>query len=357
MDRKSLIDRANRWTIPRYGIRVTARMLRDWVDEELVPRPHRIASWGQRAAVYEWPVASYRKVLKIARLKKRGLTTFDQLRITLWLDGNDPVTARIRESMIHEYRSIQNRLNRDQRVVSPDNLQKKINNPKSKRRNIAAKTDPRLSPISKFITERDMAVWTRAALFGGKLNLSDLISPLLGDIFGTSWPADEFQNVPIKIDGVNQVDVDGDGIIPGSAEHSLATLPFDAFTIVRQITRVIEYDFRTGHTLTIGSMVTGKTPHDLSETIAVYKTIGKAMQFYPWKFLLFCLCLHGMRDTYNEQGEVFSEAEKLLPAIIGGDLDKCHMSLLQSQQTLTGSNVSENGLTPSQQIDGTARSS
>lgn len=103
IDRDSLEARANAFSVPRYGVRVTDRALRDWVEDGLVPGPTGRGRGKKRGKAQDWTPLAYRRVLQTCRLIQRGVTRRSAQIVTLWLGGADFPHERVRDALVREY--------------------------------------------------------------------------------------------------------------------------------------------------------------------------------------------------------------------------------------------------------------
>ena len=291
MNRAELLDRVNRWTRNRYGTRVTSRQLDDWVHEELVPGPNLVPHPGQRAAKREWSAHSYRSILHICRSKSRGLKTFDQLRVHEWLSGNEPLTEKVRGSMIKEFRRLYAQVYRPMRTDSgPDNSLP--NKPMKRQKTIrAGERDVRLQAFASQMPDQVWHPAYDAIRFGTPFEVVPLIKqcmlifPFLAD------GEIETRKIDFDLVGAGQVAEDDDDAIEGSAEHSLQSLGKDAFANAREVLRASCYAMRTLPTMMI------KVNPGLADVAASFKVAGESARCFPWNLMLFTLFLHGVRDV------------------------------------------------------------
>jgi hypothetical protein len=285
--REELLERANRWSVPRYGVRITRRTLEDWVHECLLPGPTQQPHPGQRAANWQWSAKSYRRLLQVCRFKKRGLASFDRMRIQLWLNSKDPITAVVRQSMRAECRWLFKRLFRPLRNdyeagrLSPARISRML-----------PKIDPALKPFADLIPS---TVWPEAldaARFGTSfsgLELFKAIAQCFGpDTAGRLWS----KLAGPEFSGQAQLAEDDDEPIAGSLEHSFATANADLFERARPLTRSAPFVLRRFLALLASAP---QPAAELAKTITPsFRTAADAVQSYPFNFLTFGLFLHSL---------------------------------------------------------------
>ena len=61
----------------------TDRMLRDWLEEQLLPQPTAQSLGYGRGSKAKWDAMAYRRACKILRFKNKGVKSYDELRILL----------------------------------------------------------------------------------------------------------------------------------------------------------------------------------------------------------------------------------------------------------------------------------
>lgn len=305
MDLKSLIERSNRWTSARYGITITERKLRDWVDEELVDPPVRANNLGQQAAIYEWTTRSYWQVLTIARMKSFGVATFNQLRVELWLRNDRPVTLRVRDSMVSEYRRLHKEIYRPKRADSLYSVSKKISRPASSQRHISAKTDPQLRPLSERFSELDANLWYGSARFRRPLDLHDFMKNVGRNILGVELEADGSWISSMAVEGIGQITEDGEAH-EDSAERSLQEASDNSMQKIRRLSRSLPSLAKLPEVMSRKEM---NIPSEITETFQIVMHETGCLQ---WRFLMFCTFLHLTRRA-RPPDEALDEMEMGLP--------------------------------------------
>lgn len=102
-----LRDRA----LERYGQTLTERQFKDWREDGLLPGPAAPKGRGRgRSPERHWPIASYRRALRICRYKYWGANRQSQWWLGLWLSGEEVRSDKIRDSLKREF-SIERRRN------------------------------------------------------------------------------------------------------------------------------------------------------------------------------------------------------------------------------------------------------
>lgn len=119
LDSKTVVARANTFG-RRFGwLPLRKRVLLDWVDEKLVPRPVP-QSRGYRQGVQRiWSTRAYQRVLRLMKLKHQGATRHDGLRLALWLRGVEFPIKDIRDGLSSELSRIRKRLRRNGITYDP----------------------------------------------------------------------------------------------------------------------------------------------------------------------------------------------------------------------------------------------
>lgn len=97
--------------LERYGQIITERQFKDWREDGLLPGPAAPKGRGRgRSPERHWPVASYRRALRICRYKYWGANRQSQWWLGLWLSGEEVRSDKIRASLKREF-SIERRRN------------------------------------------------------------------------------------------------------------------------------------------------------------------------------------------------------------------------------------------------------
>jgi hypothetical protein len=105
-----LLARGNAFVEAGYRMTVTMRMLRDWVEEGLVPGPKAV---GRRRGVnphWQWSLESYRRLLRLCRLKQAGIHRFSAMRLELWFRGADFDVDTLRDALGKEWHRLKQKL-------------------------------------------------------------------------------------------------------------------------------------------------------------------------------------------------------------------------------------------------------
>ncbi|QBM74548.1 hypothetical protein E2E30_01400 [Sphingomonas sp. AAP5] len=90
----------------RYGEVVTDRQFRDWREDGLLPGPAAPKGRGRgRSPDRHWPIASYRRALRICRYKSWGAYRQSQWWLGFWLSGEDIAPETIRAALKREFRA------------------------------------------------------------------------------------------------------------------------------------------------------------------------------------------------------------------------------------------------------------
>jgi hypothetical protein len=128
-----LLQRANAFAGPRYGATVSARRLERWVALRLVPGP---VPHGQRRGTppdWEWSSLSYRRVLQVCRIRKRGVTRANAIMFNLWLVGAEYPFSDVRRAAVKEYRRVRKTVARPLPADWDPRVQGKVLPPRSRR--------------------------------------------------------------------------------------------------------------------------------------------------------------------------------------------------------------------------------
>jgi len=89
----------------RYGIDLTDRTFRRWTEVGLVPGPAPPKGRGRgRSPERHWPIAAYRRALRICRYQSRGMRRETQWWIWLWLSGEEIASERVKACLRREHR-------------------------------------------------------------------------------------------------------------------------------------------------------------------------------------------------------------------------------------------------------------
>lgn len=107
-----ILQRANAFASARYGLSLTARQLRRMVDSGLVPgpKPH-----GRRRGMppqWRWSPLSYRRVLQVCRMNKRGIRRTSAIILNLWLDGAAYQFSAVQGATVSEFRRLRKAMSR-----------------------------------------------------------------------------------------------------------------------------------------------------------------------------------------------------------------------------------------------------
>ncbi len=88
----------------QYGQTVTERQFKDWREDGLLPGPSAPRGRGRgRSPERHWPVASYRRALRICRYKFWGANRQSQWWLGFWLSGEGVEPSIIREALKREF--------------------------------------------------------------------------------------------------------------------------------------------------------------------------------------------------------------------------------------------------------------
>lgn len=102
-DFDTLVRRAKAFALSRYRQEVTPRMVRDWVDEGLVPGPMRHGRGRGAGTRQDWSPLAYRRVLQLSRLKQQGVTRRAAQQLALWFSTADFTYEKVHQLLISEY--------------------------------------------------------------------------------------------------------------------------------------------------------------------------------------------------------------------------------------------------------------
>ncbi|WP_156404898.1 hypothetical protein [Sphingomonas sp. Root241] len=95
----------------RYGQVVTERQFKDWREDGLLPGPAASKGRGRgKSPERHWPIASYRRALRICRYKSWGGNRQSQWWLGFWLSGEAVAPSKIRSELKREC-SIERRRN------------------------------------------------------------------------------------------------------------------------------------------------------------------------------------------------------------------------------------------------------
>lgn len=95
----------------RYGQIITERQFKDWREDGLLPGPAAPKGQGRgKSPERHWPIASYRRALRICRYKSWGANRQSQWWLGFWLSGESIEQGRIRSALKREC-SIERRRN------------------------------------------------------------------------------------------------------------------------------------------------------------------------------------------------------------------------------------------------------
>lgn len=102
---RDFFPRLQRRAAERYKQPVTERQFKDWREDGLLPGPLPPQGRGRgRSPDRHWPIASYRRALRICRYKQRGAKRQSQWWIMLFLSGEDVEPDRLRFALVREAR-------------------------------------------------------------------------------------------------------------------------------------------------------------------------------------------------------------------------------------------------------------
>ncbi len=104
------LQRVNRWSSRHGAQRLTARQLRDLVDERVVPGPTRQPQPGQRTPTWNWGRNSYLRALQVCRLKAQGANSFAELRLLIWILGDADFSESVRADLARVFKRMLNRM-------------------------------------------------------------------------------------------------------------------------------------------------------------------------------------------------------------------------------------------------------
>lgn len=244
LTRMQLIERANRWCSPRYGVTVTPRLLRDWCERRLLPSPmsHGLG-WG-RGSSSEWGAEAHRSICKLCRIVQQGVTRTDPQRIILWLSGQYVAPKDLRKSCEAELRRYSRSKAFNQRSLkdaSHDHLPKKTITGLAR---AVGQVDPRLVPDRFQYSEKERVDM-----------ISDLKEGTSRGSYAKALFAAEFQShLPIGIDHKSLAKLfsgylGSDDNSEGDGLRSIQSAEIAEFKVARELVR----DF--GRRLAIASRI------------------------------------------------------------------------------------------------------
>lgn len=101
-----ILQRAHAFTTKRYGTGLSARQLRRMVGSGLVPGPKPSGRRRGLPPEWQWSFLSYRRVLQVCRMKKRGFSRTHAIIFNLWLDGAVYEFPAVRTATVREFRRL-----------------------------------------------------------------------------------------------------------------------------------------------------------------------------------------------------------------------------------------------------------
>ncbi len=107
-----ILHRANAFTTKRYGINLSARQLRRMVSLGLVPGPKPVGRRRGLPPEWQWSPVSYRRVLQVCRMKKRGFKRTNAIIFDLWLGGAACEFSDVRTAALGEFRRLRKAVSR-----------------------------------------------------------------------------------------------------------------------------------------------------------------------------------------------------------------------------------------------------
>jgi hypothetical protein len=125
MGRDGFLQRVNRWASKHGAARLTARQLRDLVDERVVPGPTRHPQPGQRTPIWNWGRNSYRSALQVCRLRARGGNSFAELRLLFWIHGDADFSESVRADLARVFTRMLNQMIRSTGADDPGPVTRK----------------------------------------------------------------------------------------------------------------------------------------------------------------------------------------------------------------------------------------
>lgn len=181
MDKDVLLERVNCYSLQHYGVRVTPRMLSDWVNEELVPQAIPLGrKRGQLKQNWDWTAVHYRRILQICRLIKDGYERKTAIRIELWFRKIEVPFDLLKKAFAKEFKLI--RINRLKAVIS--NFQKSILDMTPKLKNALVRQMGQLPPQLNVQLSKEEQIQILQSVAGEdkKINIDYFAQALIKDI-------------------------------------------------------------------------------------------------------------------------------------------------------------------------------
>ncbi len=310
MDKKRLLDRVNIFAGQRYGIRVTPRRLRDWVEEKLVPGPKKPRG-RQRGQTpdRDWPLLSYRRVLQICRLKKNGAKRLNEIRITLWMNGADLPFEQVQEALYSEFQRAR-KLARRPVTCTWDPRENSSLSPNSQAALLRqmGTPSPALLPDG-YSVPGEMMVGAYGALRYGVDNnaLRVLMTDLLRHVGLSEWVPQSFdkdtQPHELQLLGL----AGSPDEIDDAAEESIKNADAETFAAVRDWIRVFPWLVQNAFAML--SAMSSENSDQLEALKGPLAQVWAAVRTGPWKVAWFTMWLHfahqqgdkGLSPTWLQQ--------------------------------------------------------
>jgi hypothetical protein len=102
MDRDQILDRIQKRALLKHGQDFSGSLFDDLIDDGLIPEGKRRGNIEKRPR-YEFSRASYRRALQIVRLRSKGITGRNAIRVNLFLSGYSQPAWDVREALRKEF--------------------------------------------------------------------------------------------------------------------------------------------------------------------------------------------------------------------------------------------------------------
>jgi len=111
MSREEFLEKVRTWASKQGVPSLTARQLRDLVDERVVPGPTRQPQAGRRTPLWRWSHKSYRAAQLVCWLRGHGAKTFAEIRVLIWSHGRAAFCESVRADLLRAFRPLRKQMN------------------------------------------------------------------------------------------------------------------------------------------------------------------------------------------------------------------------------------------------------
>ena len=330
MDRKAFLQRLQPRARERYGVEVTDRMVKDWIDERLLANPIPL---GRRR---EWGCLHYRRALQICRLRAEGAERHTDLRFRLWMRGADIAFSRprraqfkdVRESIVEEFDRRRKQLLQGMPVDAGPPLKEgddiRRPRPDTILRHVGA-ASPEILPPGFAYLPKELLAFYDASIFGAPTKVFDEAMSRAFDAFGLSALTQCFVGAgmtPQDTVGLASVML-GMGadpsLIPDTAIHTIEHADERTFLNARAIVRLLPWVFGN-----LGDIISAVSPdlRPLGQALnAPFARVAIAAvgEVNPWGLMIFVavLCaIDGAPDKGRQMGAFARNVFPLLRRLI-----------------------------------------